>query len=213
MVPDRVTEQNGLEWGSPIGQAEAVMILLHGRGSSSNDMKELAALFHSDRFAFVAPEANGGSWYPYSFLSPIPRNEPYLSRSLDRIKTLIAQIRGRGTGSDRTILLGFSQGACLALEFTARKPGSCAAVVGLSGGLIGPPGTAWETRGPEDTLRVFLGCADPDPHIPIERVEETARFFTNAGASVDKRIYPGMGHTINQDEIDQVQKLMSGILR
>ncbi len=212
MIHSRLTKQDELEWGHPIGQADAAMVLLHGRGSSSSDIKELATLFHSDRFAFIAPGAEGGAWYPYSFLSPIARNEPYLSRSLARIKVLLERIRASGITPSRTMLLGFSQGACLALEFTAREPGNYAAVVGLSGGLIGPPGTAWQTKGRADALTVFLGCGEPDPHIPIERVEQTARFFTSTGARVEKRIYPGLGHSINQDEIEQVKKLMSGIL-
>ena len=188
------------------------MVLLHGRGSGADDMRELAALFDSDRFAFIAPEADQGTWYPYSFLSPIAKNEPYLSRSLGRVSSVIERIRAAGVPSERMMLLGFSQGACLALEFTARNPGTCAAVAGLSGGLIGPPGTTWEPIAQTFPLMVFLGCGDPDPHIPIERVEETARFFSSAGASVDKRIYPGLGHTVNKDEIEQVGRLMSGLL-
>lgn len=177
-------------------------------------MRDLAALFDSDQFAFIAPEADLGTWYPYSFLSPISQNEPHLSRSLERISSLLERTNAAGVPADRTMLLGFSQGACLALEFTARNRSLCAAVAGLSGGLIGPPGTTWEadTSNRHSPLTVFLGCGDPDPHIPVERVDETARFFEKVGASVEKRIYPGLGHTVNQDEIEQVRKQMSELL-
>src|SRR5262249_52612413 len=146
------------------------------------------------------PSAADGTWYPYSFLAPIDQNEPYLSSALKRLADLIDEVVGEGISLDRVALIGFSQGACLSLEFAARRARRYAAVVGLSGGLIGPPGTPREYPGTLDGTPVFLGCSDVDPHIPLDRVHESADVFRRLLASVDERIYPRMGHTINSDE-------------
>lgn len=201
--------QSAVQWGTDVGTAGAAMVLLHGRGGSGADMNALAHSFRIPGYAYVAPEAPGNTWYPYPFMSPLEQNEPHLSRALDRVRILLGELQETGIPSSRTLLLGFSQGACLALEFAARHRNSCAAVVGLSGGLIGPPGQERDAGDRKANMLVFLGCGDNDPHIPIERVEETARFFQSAGATVDKRIYPGMGHVVNQDEIEEIRRLMA----
>jgi predicted esterase len=158
--------------------------------------------------AYLAPQAASNTWYPYSFLSPIEKNEPHLTSALGLISQLIATLNAKGVTSDRIGLMGFSQGACLSLEFAARHAGRYAAVVGLSGGLIGPPGTSRDYAGSLDGTPVFLGCSDVDPHIPLERVHETAEVMKGLGGSVDERIYRGLGHTVNGDELRAVTALL-----
>jgi predicted esterase len=185
------------------------MILVHGRGGSAEDLLALADDLHVDDVLFVAPQAAGHTWYPYSFLTPMEKNEPGLTSGLNRISSLIDMLRREGLSPDHVGLLGFSQGACLALEYAARHARRYAAVVGLSGGVIGPPGTPRNYAGSLDNTPVFLGCSDIDPHIPVERVHETAEVFRQLHANVDARIYPGMGHLVNSDEIEAVRTLLS----
>jgi predicted esterase len=156
--------------------------------------------------AYIAPQASGHTWYPYSFLSPIPQNEPGITSALAVIGRLV---ESAGLGAEQVAILGFSQGACLALEFAARNPRRYAAVIALSGGLIGPPGTPRDYPGSMDDTPVFLGCSDIDPHIPVERVRESAEVFRRMGARVDERIYPRMGHTVNEDELSAVRAFLS----
>jgi len=168
----------------------------------------LAAELGTTDVAFLAPQAAGRTWYPYSFLSPLHDNEPGISSGLGVLAGLIDTLVAKGIAHNRIALLGFSQGACLSLEFAARHPQPYAAVVGLSGGLIGPPGTPRDYPGSLGGAPVFLGCSDIDAHIPLERVQESAEVFRRMGASVDERIYPGMGHTVNQDELAAVNALL-----
>jgi predicted esterase len=184
------------------------MILVHGRGGSAEDLLGLALELRLDDILYVAPQAEGNTWYPYSFLTPMERNEPGLTSGLNRISSLIDTLRHEGLAPDRVGLLGFSQGACLSLEYAARYARRYAAVVGLSGGLIGPPGTPRDYPGTLDGTPVFLGCSDVDSHIPVERVHETADVFTRLGAAVDTRIYPGMGHIVNEDEVAAVRAIL-----
>src|SRR5262249_8969329 len=151
----------------------------------------IAADLALDDVAYVAPNAPGGSWYPYSFLSPLQQNEPQLTAALDTIRAVVDRLHAEGIAHERIAFLGFSQGACLALEFVARQARRYAAVAGLSGGLIGPPGTPRDYPGALHGTPVFLGCSDVDPHIPLERVHETAEVFRRLGAEVTERIYPG----------------------
>ena len=157
----------------------------------------------------MAPQAAGHTWYPYSFLAPIEQNEPGISSGLGVLAGLVEDLGRAGVPASRVGVLGFSQGACLSLEFAARHADRYAAVVGLSGGLIGPPGTPRDYAGSLAGTPVFLGCSDIDAHIPVERVRESATVFRRLEASVDERIYPRMGHTINQDELDAVRDLLS----
>jgi predicted esterase len=198
-----------LQAGAPINEARLAAILLHGRGAQAQDILTLSMEFSVRDVAYFAPQASDNTWYPYSFLMPLEQNEPSLSSALRMIEALMASIEQKGFPANRVALMGFSQGACLTLEFAARHPQRYAVVAAFSGGLIGPPGTARNYSGAFDGTPVFLGCSDVDPHIPVERVHESAEVFTRMGAQVDKRIYPQMGHTINEAEIDAVDALLT----
>ena len=199
-----------LTLGPPPASARVAMIMVHGRGASAEDMLGLAAEFATTDVAFLAPQAAGRTWYPYSFLSPIQDNEPGLTSALGVIATLIDGLIAQPMPIGRIALMGFSQGACLSLEFAARHPQRYKAVIGLSGGLIGPPGTPRDYPGSLEGAPVLVGCSDIDPHIPLARVQETSDVCRRMGASVDERIYLRMGHTVNQDEISAIRKLLSG---
>jgi predicted esterase len=197
--------------GRPLSEAAAAMVMVHGRGATAENILTLAGEFRRPDFAYLAPQAAGLTWYPYSFLAPMHQNEPGLSSGLARIGEVLARIEGAGLPPERIILLGFSQGACLTLEFAARNPRRYGGLVGLSGGLIGPPETPRQYEGSLAGSPVFLGCSDRDPHIPLERVEETAEVLGQMGAAVTKRIYPAMGHTVNEDELAFVRRLMEDV--
>jgi predicted esterase len=198
-----------LHRGPTLAQARLAIIAIHGRGASADDILNLTSELRTTDVAYLAPEAAGHTWYPNSFLSPIERNEPWLSSALNLLSRLVAILGEQGVSADRIGLMGFSQGACLALEFAARHARRYAAVVGLSGGLIGPRGTPRTYTGSFDGTPVLLGCSDVDPHIPVDRVRETADVLTPMQATVDARIYRGMGHTVNTDEISAVQALLA----
>ncbi len=197
--------QRVLHYGAPLGQARRAAIFVHGRGASPEDILGLAAELGTDDVAYLAPEAAGSTWYPYSFLAELSQNEPGITSALGVIGRLVDST---GLGAEHVAILGFSQGACLALEFAARHPRRYAAVIALSGGLIGPPGTPRDYAGSLENTPVFLGCSDVDAHIPVERVRESAEVLRRMGAIVDERIYRGMGHTINDDELNAVRMLM-----
>jgi predicted esterase len=186
------------------------MILIHGRGASAADILGVRGEIGADDIAYVAPDAPGRTWYPYSFLVPLEQNEPHLSSALATVHGIVANVAQEGVTTNRIGLLGFSQGACLLLEYIARHATRYAAVVGFSGGLIGPPGTPRQYAGSLEGTPVFLGCSDSDPHIPLARVHETRDALTALGAKVDERIYPGMGHTINRDELEAARLLLGG---
>jgi predicted esterase len=197
-----------LRLGPKPDAARLAAILIHGRGASAEDIVGLAREFATTDVAFLAPQAAGNTWYPYSFLSPLPQNEPWLASALGVIGGLVQTLGDQGVPPDRVAILGFSQGACLTLEFAARHARRYAAVIGLSGGLIGPPGTPRTYAGSLDGTPVFLGCSDVDPHIPVERVRESAAVLRTMKASVDERIYRGMGHTVNTEEVAVVSALL-----
>jgi len=194
-----------------LADSTIAMVLLHGRGGSAQDMLSLSDVIGCRWCTCIAPQAAGHSWYPLSFLELLERNEPWLSSALFRLDALFTQLDEDGFPSSKVVLLGFSQGACLAMEYAARHPCRFGTLVGLSGGLIGPPGTTWQISGSLDGTPVFLGCSEHDPHIPRERVDETARVLAALGGQVTQRIYPQMGHTVNQDEIDHVRKMLQQI--
>lgn len=202
-----------LATGRPLAEAPAAVLMVHGRGASADSILELAGEFERPELAYVAPQAAGSTWYPYSFLAPTERNEPGLSSALGLLEGILAKLESEGIPPERTVLLGFSQGACLSVEFAARHARRYAGVVAFSGGLIGPPGTPREYPGSFDGTPVFLGCSDVDPHIPKERVDESAEVLRRMGAQVTERIYPGMPHTVNQDEVDWVRDLLAGLVR
>ena len=199
--------------GDPLDKAGAAMVMLHGRGASAEDILEVATELKQPGFAYFAPQAAQNSWYPNSFLAPIPSNEPGLSSGLAVIASILSQLAGAGISPERTILLGFSQGACLSLEYAARNARRYGGLVGLSGGLIGPDGTP---RNYADSLQgtpVFLGCSDVDFHIPRQRVELSAEVLEQLGGNVTTRLYPNMGHTVNRDEILFVREMMVALLK
>jgi predicted esterase len=199
--------------GPAISDARLVAILLHGRGASADDILGLSREFTAPDVAYLAPQAAEYTWYPFSFLAPIEQNEPNLSSALSLIARLLQDLQQQNVGPERVVLLGFSQGACLALEFAARHAQRYAAVVALSGGLIGPSGTGRNYSGGFAGTPVFMGCSDVDAHVPIERVHESAEVFRRMGAVVDERVYPRMGHTVNSDEIGAVNALLSITVR
>jgi predicted esterase len=192
--------------------ARLVAILLHGRGASAEDILGLADQFSPRDIAYVAPQAAGSTWYPFSFLAPLQQNEPGLGSALRVIAGLAEQLQQQGIPSERLVLMGFSQGACLTLEFAAQHARRYAAVAAFSGGLIGPPGTPRNYSGGFEGTPMFIGCSDTDPHVPLERVRESGVVFRRMGASVDERIYPRMGHTINADELEAVDALLAATM-
>jgi phospholipase/carboxylesterase len=201
-----------LTTGKGIEHAKAAIVMIHGRGATAEGILSLAdELAHPD-FAYLAPQAAGNAWYPNRFMAPIASNEPYLSSGLATISAILDRLSEAGIPHERTVLLGFSQGACLALEFAARHARRYGGVVGLSGGLIGPDGTPRNYPGSLAGTPVFLGCSDVDFHIPKERVLHTADVLRGLGSEVTMRLYPNMGHTINQDEIDAVRDLMNTLM-
>jgi predicted esterase len=197
--------------GAPLKDARAAVVMLHGRGGSAEDILSFASEFRQADLAYVAPQAPGHTWYPQSFLAPLEQNEPYLSRSLATVDAVVRDVAGRGLTSDRVVLIGFSQGGCLALEYAARNAKRYGGIAGLSAGLIGPPGLTRDYQGSLDGTPVFLGCSDIDSHIPLERVHVSTQVLTALNAAVTERIYPRMGHTINHDEITQVRRLLEGV--
>jgi len=199
-----------LETGEKLGKARAAMILAHGRGATAEDIMTVAAELMHPGFAYLAPQASGSAWYPNPFTASIETNEPYLSSALEVMENLLAKIE-ETIPAQRIILLGFSQGACLILEFAARHARRYGGVVGLSGGLIGPDGTPRDYPGDFEGTPAFLGCSDVDPHIRKDRVVEAADVFTRMGAQVTLRLYPGMGHTVSQDEIESVREIVEAI--
>lgn len=191
--------------GKPMDASIGVMIMIHGRGGTAENILSLADEFDEPDLHYIAPQAPGNSWYPNSFLAPIPQNEPGISSGIKMIQDLISQVVERGIHYEKIFLLGFSQGACLTLEFAARNAKRYGGIFGLSGGLIGPEHTPRNYPGSFDNTTVFLGCSDHDPHIPLQRVNETKLVFEEMNAKVTERIYPGMPHTIIQDEIDFIK--------
>ncbi len=202
-----------LTFGTPLDQAKAAMLMVHGRGAGAEDILYLAEELDATGFAYLAPQAAGYTWYPQRFLAPLEANQPWLDSALKKLDRVIKQIAEAGIPTEQTFLLGFSQGACLALEYAARNAHRWGGVVGLSGGLIGPQ--IDPERYPDSLAGtpVFLGCSDIDPHIPKQRVLETAKMMEQLGAVVDARLYPGMGHTVNEDELETVRKLDAAITR
>ena len=198
-----------LRQGPSPSEARLSVILLHGRGDSAEGILGLAQSLESSDVAYLAPQAAGYTWYPYSFLAPLEENEPHLSSALRVVGGLVNGLGRQGIPPERIVIMGFSQGACLSLESAARHARKYAGIAALSGALIGPPDTPRDYHGSFDGMPVFLGCSDVDAHIPLERVEESADVFSRLGATVDKRIYPGMGHTISADELTAVNALLT----
>lgn len=198
---DPHASQPVLSAGAPLAQAVAAMVLVHGRGAQAADILSLARELGRPDLAYLAPQAAGLAWYPNRFLMPAASNEPWLSSALAKVGAVLAQIQAAGLPAERTFLLGFSQGACLALEYAARNPARYGGVFGLSGALIENGDQPRDYAGTLAGAPLFLGCSDVDPHIPLARVERSAGLLEGLGAAVTLRIYRNMDHTVNRDEL------------
>lgn len=196
--------------GKKLSQAKKVLIMIHGRGGSANDILSLATDLHVADFALLAPQAEGNSWYPNSFLSPRENNEPSLSSALSFLKVIVADLESQGFSKSQIYLLGFSQGACLALDFAASNAGRYGGIVAFTGGVIGDHIDHRNYHGDFDGTQVFIGSSDPDFHVPVSRVKDTTALYEGMGANVTEIIYENMGHTISHSEIVQVNKLIFG---
>src|SRR5436190_5969602 len=198
--------QRVLQAGEPLTAARAAMVLLHGRGATAEDIMTLPAEVERPGCAYLAPQASGNAWYPNPFTAPLESNEPYLSAALDMVSKLVERVEAH-VPAQRIILLGFSQGACLTLEWAARNARRYGAIVGLSGGLIGPDDTPRDYPGSFDQTPVFLGCSDVDPYIAKERVLDAAEVFKRMGAGVTVRLYAGLGDVVGAEGIAIVRAL------
>jgi len=187
--------------GNKIEDTTSVLILLHGRGAPAEDILELTNYFDVTGFSFVAPQATNHTWYPYSFLAPPAQNEPWLTSALQLISNIVDDVTLKGVRRENIFFAGFSQGACLTLEFVARNARRWGGVVAFTGGLIGDRIYPENYKGDFEGTPVFVGTSDPDAHVPVDRVKETTRILTDMGADVQEKIYPDLGHTISEDEI------------
>jgi phospholipase/carboxylesterase len=200
--------KNTLIAGRDLADAHKALILVHGRGASAEDILFLADELNVEGYALLAPRAPRNSWYPYSFLAPPAQNEPYLSSALQALQEVVDDVKASGIAPENIFLLGFSQGACLTLEFVARHAAKYGGVVGLTGGLIGDTIYTGNYKGDFQGTPIFLGTSHPDPHVPVERVHATTTLLRQLNANVTEQVYENMGHTISQQEIDLVNKII-----
>ncbi len=201
-------QKNIVTAGVPLAQASKVLIMLHGRGANAADILSLASHLQVKDYALLAPEATGHSWYPYSFMMPRQQNEPWLTSALDLLAQIVNDVKAEGLASHQIYFAGFSQGACLSLEFTSRHATKYGGIVAFTGGLIGDHLDPSIYQGSFENTPVFIGTSDPDPHVPVSRVNETVEQMRLMNADVTAQIYEGMGHTINQNEIDLANHLV-----
>jgi predicted esterase len=194
--------------GAKLEEAQVAMVMVHGRGASAADILTIAQELGVEGVAYIAPQAAGNQWYPYRFIEPTARNEPWLTSALQTVDAVLAHVRDAGIPEERTILLGFSQGACLALEYAARNPRRYGGLVGLSGAMIENGDRPRDYTGSLEGTPVFLGCGEPDPHIPEGRLERTAVLLRDLGGEVTLKVYPGMGHTVNEEELGNVREIV-----
>ncbi|ELY91083.1 phospholipase/carboxylesterase [Natrialba hulunbeirensis JCM 10989] len=207
--------------GTELESADAAMVLVHGRGATARSIIQMGSEVHRDGLALLAPQAQRNEWYPNSFLAPVESNEPGRTSGLQAISDAIEAANEADVPTDRILVLGFSQGACLASEYVARNPQRYGGLAALSGGLIGDEieaadyldtETDTNTDATLDGTSAFLGCSDVDPHIPEERVHETASVLEELDADVDTRIYEGMGHGVNEDELEAVASMIATLV-
>jgi len=208
VTSDPHRDQPVLAGGRRLADAAGAVILLHGRGASAEDILTLGREFDRPELAYLAPQAAGDSWYPYSFLAPIPQNEPWLSSALNKLGKAVEDVLRAGIAQEKIVIAGFSQGACLASEFVARNAKRYGGLIAFSGGLIGPPGTEFHYTGDLGGTPAFFGGSDPDPHVPWQRVQESASVLSALGAEVVMRRYPGMPHAIIQEELAEAKDLI-----
>ena len=201
-------QKNIITAGRELNADSKVLIMLHGRGGSAEDILSLANHLQVKDFTLIAPQATGNSWYPYSFLAPPSQNEPWLSGALSLVKDIVDGLYTKGISSENIFFIGFSQGACLTLEFVTRNANRYGGVVAFTGGLIGDKIYAENYGGDFKHTPIFIGTSNPDPHVPVERVHDTVSILKNMSADVAEKIYNNMGHTINQDEIDNANRIL-----
>jgi len=198
--------------GKKFGEADKVLIMVHGRGASAEDILSVAPHLNVNEYTLIAPQATNNSWYPFSFLSAPQKNEPWLSSALSVLNKIVNDVVEKGKGKENIFFLGFSQGACLTLEYVTRNANKYGGIAAFTGGLIGDKIYNENYKGDFSKTPIFIGTGNPDPHVPVERVYATANILRNMNASVTEKVYNNMGHTINQDEIDTVNNLIfSGI--
>jgi phospholipase/carboxylesterase len=202
--------QQLLHAGVPLSKARGAMLLVHGRGASAADIMTIGHELTHPNFAYLAPQAAGNAWYPNPFTAPIESNEPYFSSALSVLDDVLVKITEH-VPHERVILLGFSQGACLTLEFSARHARRFGGVVGFSGSLIGPDGTPRDYPGSFQDTPVFIGCSDVDPHIAKARVLEAGDVLKRMGAAVTVKLYPNMAHTVNADELHSAAQIVEAV--
>ena len=201
-------KKNIITRGKDIAEAKKALIMLHGRGGTADDILGFAAHLNVDEYALFAPEATGNSWYPFSFLALPEQNEPWLSSALNLLNELVNDINEKGIPTEQIYFTGFSQGACLSLEYVARNAKKYGGVAAFTGGLIGNKIYQENYTGDFDGTLVFIGSSDPDMHVPVERVHATTQILQNMHAEVTEKIYKNMGHTINEDEIEHANRLI-----
>ena len=190
--------------GRKLGEAEKVLVMLHGRGATAEDILSLAEYLKVSEFTLLAPQATGNTWYPNSFLAPPYTNEPWLSSAISLIDDITDDINDNGIPDSNIFYLGFSQGACLTLEYVTRNATRYGGVIAFTGGLIGDKIYEQNYSGDFGTTPVFIGTSDPDPHVPVQRVQDSVKILRGMNAQVTEKIYKNMGHTINEDEIEIV---------
>jgi phospholipase/carboxylesterase len=201
-------QKNIVTAGKNLRDSGKALVLLHGRGATAQDILGLSGELSVKDFALIAPQATNYTWYPYSFLVPVRQNEPWLSSAIQLLDEVVGDIRTAGIDEQNIYFAGFSQGACLTLEFVTRKARRWGGVAAFTGGLIGDKIDSDNYQGDFAGTPVFVGSSDPDPHVPVERVQASVRIMKSLNASVTEKIYPGMGHTISKDEISNVNKLI-----
>ncbi len=194
--------------GKKLGEAERVLVMLHGRGANAEDILSLANYLNISEYTLLAPQATGNSWYPNSFLAPPHMNEPWLSSAIDILDDITDDINENGVDNTNIFYLGFSQGACLTLEYVTRNAKKYGGVVAFTGGLIGDKIYEQNYSGDFESTPVFIGTSDPDPHVPVHRVNDSTKILKAMNAQVTEKIYKNMGHTINEDEIEMVNSLI-----
>src|SRR5215203_1905671 len=194
--------------GNELNKESRVLIMLHGRGGSAEDILSLSRYLDVNEFTLLAPQATNNTWYPYSFLAPVSQNERWLSSALDLLKNLLDELLKSGVTLENIYFLGFSQGACLTLEFVTRHATKYGGVVAFTGGLIGDKINDENYKGDFQTTPIFIGTSNPDPHVPIERVYATTNILKDMNAAVTEKVYDNMGHTINHDEIDTANRIV-----
>ena len=208
MPTNKIHSKNIIIAGTPLAEAKKALILLHGRGGSAEDILSVTEYLNVKEYALLAPQARDNSWYPYSFIAPISQNEPWLSSALDLVKETLDEITTKGISIENVCLLGFSQGACLTLEFAARNAQKYGGIVAFTGGLVGDKIHTENYKGNFEGTPVFIGSSNPDPHVPVQRVRETTGILRSMDADVTEKIYNGMGHTISEDEIKMANELV-----